>query len=553
MIEKPWHRHYDYNVPTTIRYPRLAVHELLDLPTGAYPDKAALIYFGTEVTFYELRQESRRFANALTGLGIQKGDRVGLHLPNCPQYLIAYYAILSIGGIVVNLNPLYTPDELKLMANTSGMTSLVTFDMVLPAIRTLCKQIDISRVIATGITDYIKGFPVSTSKSLDLLDGWHHFSELIAKYPSTKRSKIVVNPEDPALIQFTGGTTGIPKGAVLTHANVVAGTLQALQWANAINIYTPLEKRNVMAVLPYFHVFGNIMVMNVAILNCATQIQVPRFNIDEMMELLAKFEKIFFFPTVPTLITALINHPKAAELNLGKKLGLLASGGGPMPVELIEQIKDMGISFCEGYGLSESTSVGIFSPAMGLKKVGSIGIPLPDNDVRLVDVENGETDVPDGQPGEIIMKGPVIMQGYWNNPSETAGQLKDGWLYTGDIATRDEDGYIFIVDRKKDMIIAGGFNIYPRDIDEVLFQHPKVAEAVAIGVKDKYRGETVKAFVVLKPGEKCTEEEIIKFCKEKLAPYKVPKLVEFRDSIPKSAIGKILRKILREEEETKAK
>jgi long-chain acyl-CoA synthetase len=272
-----------------------------------------------------------------------------------------------------------------------------------------------------------------------------------------------------------------------------------------------------------------------------------------MMELLAKFEQITFFPTVPTLINALINHPKSEELNLGKKLGLLSSGGAPMAVELIEQVKDMGLYFSEGYGLSESTSVGIFSPVLGLKKVGSIGIPIPDNDVRLVDVENGETDVPDGQPGEIIIKGPLIMQGYWNNPSETAGQLKDGWLYTGDIAIRDEDGYIFIVDRKKDMIIAGGFNIYPRDIDEVLFQHPKVAEAVSIGVKDKYRGETVKAFVVLKPGEKCTEEEIIKFCKEKLAPYKVPKLVEFRDSIPKSAIGKILRKILREEEEAKAK
>jgi long-chain acyl-CoA synthetase len=293
--------------------------------------------------------------------------------------------------------------------------------------------------------------------------------------------------------------------------------------------------------------------MNVAMFTCGTQIQVPRFNIDEIIELLAKFEKITFFPTVPTLITALINHPKSAELNLGKKIGLLASGGGPMPVELIEQVKDMGIYFNEGYGLSESTSVGIFSPVLGLKKVGSIGFPIPDTDVRLVDVENGETDVPDGQPGEIIMKGPQIMQGYWNNPSETAGQLKDGWLYTGDIATRDEDGYIFIVDRKKDMIIAGGFNIYPRDIDEVLFQHPKVAEAVAIGVKDKYRGETVKAFVVLKEGESCKAEEIIAFCKEKLAPYKVPKLVEFRDSIPKSAIGKILRKILREEEEAKAK
>jgi long-chain acyl-CoA synthetase len=224
-----------------------------------------------------------------------------------------------------------------------------------------------------------------------------------------------------------------------------------------------------------------------------------------------------------------------------------------MPVELIEQVKDMGIYFSEGYGLSESTSLGISNPVLGLKKVGSIGIPFPDNDVRLVDVENGQNDVPDGQPGEIIMKGPLVMQGYWNNPGETAGQLKDGWLYTGDIAIRDEDGYIFIVDRKKDMIIAGGFNIYPRDIDEVLFQHPKIAEAVSVGVKDKYRGETVKAFVVLKPGETCTEQEIIKFCKEKLAPYKVPKLVEFRKTIPKSAVGKILRKVLRDEEEAKAK
>jgi long-chain acyl-CoA synthetase len=217
------------------------------------------------------------------------------------------------------------------------------------------------------------------------------------------------------------------------------------------------------------------------------------------------------------------------------------------------QVKDMGIYFSEGYGLSESTSLGISNPVLGIKKVGSIGIPFPDNDVRLVDVDQGETDVPDGQPGEIIMKGPLIMQGYWNNPAETAGQLKDGWLHTGDIAIRDEDGYLFIVDRKKDMIIAGEFNIYPRDIDEVLFQHPKVAEAVSLGVKDTYRGETVKAFVVLKEGENCTADEIIKFCKEKLAPYKVPKLVEFRESIPKSAVGKILRKVLRDEEEAKAK
>jgi long-chain acyl-CoA synthetase len=309
----------------------------------------------------------------------------------------------------------------------------------------------------------------------------------------------------------------------------------------------------VVAVLPYFHVYGNIVVMNWAMLSCATQIMIPRFQIDEIMATLANFKEITFFPAVPTMITAVINHPRAAELDLAKRLKLLNSGAAPMAVELIEKVRDMGIYFSEGYGLSESTSLGISNPILGLKKVGSIGIPFPDNDVRLVDIQEGKEDVPKGQPGEIIMKGPLIMKEYWNNPQETAGQLKDGWLYTGDIAIEDEDGYLFIVDRKKDMIIAGGFNIYPREIDEVLFQHPKVLEAVSIGIPDPYRGETVKAFIVMKPGEKATEEEIINFCKEKLAAYKVPKSVEFRDSLPKSAIGKVLRKILRTEEEAKKK
>jgi long-chain acyl-CoA synthetase len=425
--------------------------------------------------------------------------------------------------------------------------------MFLNNIRGLCKQVQIPKVIVTKVTDYIKGLGVSTAASLELEKGWHHFSTMIESCPNPKRPRVQINPEDPALIQFTGGTTGIPKGAVLTHGNVIAATFQCAQWGNPTIQFTPIERRNVIAVLPYFHVYGNIVVMNWAMFNGATQIQVPRFNIDEMINLLANFKEITFFPTVPTLIHALVNHPKAGELDLAKKLKLLNSGAAPIPVELIEQIKDMGIFFSEGYGLSESTSLGISNPVLGLKKVGSIGIPFPDNDVRLVDIETGEHEVPQGQPGEIIMKGPLIMKVYWNNPKETAGQLKDGWLYTGDIAVRDEDGYIFIVDRKKDMIIAGGFNIYPREIDEVLFQHPKVQEAISIGVSDLYRGETVKAYIVLKPGQTATAEEIINFCKEKLTVYKVPKLIEFRESLPKSAVGKVLRKVLRAEEEEKKK
>ena len=553
MEMRPWHRHYDYNVPTTIRYPRLPVHDLLGIPANAYPDKAALNFFGTEMTFWELRLQVLRMANALGGLGIKKGDRVGIHLPNCPQYPIAYYAALFLGAIVVNLNPMYTAEELKAIAETTGMTTLITFDMVLPAIRTLYKAVKIPRVIVTKVTDYIKGLGVSTAASLELEKGWYHFSTLLDGVTSTKLPKVQVSPEDPALIQFTGGTTGIPKGAVLTHANVVAATFQCSLWGNPTISFTPPERRFVVAVLPYFHVYGNVVVMNWAMFGCATQIQIPRFNIDEVMNLLANFKEITFFPAVPTMINAIINHPKAAELDLPKRVHLLNSGAAPMPVEMIEQVKDMGIFFSEGYGLTESTSLGIANPILGLKKVGSIGIPFIDNDVRLVDLQEGIHDVPKGEPGEIIMKGPIIMQGYWNNPKETAGQLKDGWLYTGDIAVQDEDDYFFIVDRKKDMIIAGGFNIYPREIDEVLFQHPKIQEAVSVGIADPYRGETVKAYIVLKKGEKATAEEIIAFCKEKLAAYKVPKLVEFRESLPKSAIGKVLRKVLREEEEAKSK
>ncbi|MBI5604909.1 MAG: long-chain fatty acid--CoA ligase [Deltaproteobacteria bacterium] len=551
MEERPWHRHYDYQIPAAIRYPRLPVHELLQLPANAFPDKPAFYFLGTEMTFRELRHNVLRLANALGALGVVKGERVGLHLPNCPQYPIAYYAALSLGAIVVNLNPMYTPDELKALSAKTGITTLITFDTVLPNIRALCQAVPISRVVVTRVTDYLQGKGQRTPAGLDLEEGWHYFHKLIEDCPSTKRPRVQVNPEDPALIQFTGGTTGLPKGAVLTHANVVAATLLCSLWGTPAMNLTPPEKRTFLAVLPFFHAYGNIVVMNNALLNCATQILVPRFQIDELIDLLAQFEKISFFPTVPTMINAIVNHPRALELQLDRKFGTLNSGAAPMPVELIEQVKDMGIYFSEGWGMSETTALGTANPILGLKKTGSIGIPFPDTDLRLVDLQEGIEEVPQGQPGEIIIKSPAVMKGYWDEPEETAGQLKDGWLHTGDVAVRDEEGYLFIVDRKKDMIIAGGFNIYPREIDEVLFQHPKIQEAVSVGIPDAYRGETVKAYIVLKTGETATGEEIITFCREKLAAYKVPKKIEFRDSLPKSAVGKVLRKILRSEEEVK--
>jgi len=523
----------------------------MQVSVNAYPDLPALNFYGTETTFWDLRQQILRMANALGALGVQKGERVGLHLPTSPQYVITYHAALSLGAIVVNLNPMYTTEELKALVQNTGVTTLVTFDMVLPNIRPLCEAVEIPRVIVTRVTDFINGFGQSNPQELELEEGWHHFSMLLDGCSDTRVPRVEIIPDDPALIQFTGGTTGIPKGAVLTHANLVAATLQISLWGGNTTRLTPPERRSVLAVLPYFHVYGTIVAMSWALFNCATQLLVPRFELEEFMGLLAGFEEVTFFPSVPTMINAIISHPKAPELGLDRKLGMLNSGAAPMPLELIEKVTEMGILYSEGWGMSETTSLGISNPVLGLSKVGGIGIPWPDTDVRLVDVEEGKEEVPQGEPGEIIIKSPLIMKEYWNNPEETAGQIKEGWLHTGDIAVRDEDDYFFIVDRKKDMIIAGGYNIYPREIDEVLYEHPKIADAVTIGIPHEYRGETVKAFIVPKEGETLTEEEIIQFCEEKLAAYKRPKLLEFRKELPKSAVGKILRKVLRAEEEAK--
>ena len=546
MMSKPWHNFYDYNVPTTLRYPKFPLQNLMHLAASQFPHKTAIDFYGTKMSFAQLRTEMLRLANALTALGVKKGDRIGIALPNCPQYVMTYYAIISVGAIVVNMNPLYTYDELKFMIANTDMQTLVTFDAVLPTMKKLAKDLDIKRLIVTRVTDYIAGQRKNDTRDLDLGDGCYHFSKLIEDCRDARLPRVSVGLQDGAMIQFTGGTTGVPKGAMLTHANVVSEAFQALHWFNSLMIFTPFEKRTALVTIPQFHIYGNTCV-NWALLNGATQILMPKFDLEECIDILKKQEQITFFPCVPTMITALVNHPQADEIGLGERLRLFFTGGAPMPLELIARVKDMGINFGEGWGMSETTSFGICSPIM-MNKPGSIGIPVMDVDIHLVDVENGVEDVKPGDPGEILIKAPSVMKGYWNNPEETKSQLVDGWLHTGDIARADEDGYLYIVDRKKDMVIAGGFNIYPREIDEVLYQHPDVAEAMAVGVPDDYRGETIKAFVVLQPGAKVSEKEIVAFCKQKLAAYKVPKLVEFRESLPKSAVGKLLRKILREEE-----
>lgn len=550
MESRFWTKNYDYSVPTTIRYAQNPIQEFVHLAAAFHPQKAATDFYGSIITFREMRTNILRMANALVRQGVRKGDRIGIALLNCPQYIIAYYAVLSAGAIVVNMNPLYTHDELEIMINDTKLGYLFTFDMVLPTMGQLAKEAKF-KLIVTRVSDFIDASGVSTAKDLALEPNWLHFSELLEGYQDASIPDVNVSSEDAAIIQFTGGTTGVPKGAVLTHKNIVAATMQTYMWSKSTSgTYVVPGKGAIISVIPYFHIYGNINGMNIAFLSAWTQIQLSRFDMKELLAAIAKYEEITFFPAVPTMITAILNHPQAQEL--ASKIRMINSGGASLPVELVKRMKNLGIFFTEGWGMTETAAMGIANPIMRLK-TGTIGVALPDYDVRLVDLEEGARDVKHGEPGEIIIKGPSVMKEYWNNPEETHKQLKEGWLSTGDIGQMDDDGYIAIVDRKKDLIIAGGFNIYPKEVDEVLYQHPKVAEAVTVGIPDDYRGETVKVFIVLREGQKATEDEIIAFCKEKLVAYKVPKFVEFRKEIPKSAVGKILRKILRDEEIAKVK
>ncbi|MGI6549866.1 MAG: AMP-binding protein [Syntrophomonadales bacterium] len=553
MKERPWIKEYDPDVPYIARIPKFAAAEILRNTATQYPDKQAIWFYGWTCTFWELFLTVNRFANAILELGVQQGDRIGILLPNCPQFVISFWSILTMGGIVVNMNPMYTVDELEHMVTITQMKALITYDDLIGKIDTLTKRIEIPHVIVTRLGDYIPGQGQATAESLGIKDkGWYHFGEILDATTKHYRPRPVIKPEDPCVIQFTGGTTGKPKGATLTHGNIVSCIYLVMLWGSPLLGKIQVERRKAFCVLPYSHVYGEVWQMSWSIIMAATQILLPRFDIEEVMETLDRFDDISWFCGVPTMFNAIANHPRAKEMDLGKKFVATGCGGAPCPPDLINTFLDMNVFFIDGCGMSETVAANIHQPNMGQKKVGSIGVPFPNVVVRLVDPKTGE-DV-QNEPfkvGEIVTKGPLVMSGYWNDPEETARQLRDGWLYTGDLAYRDEDWHIFIVDRSKDMVISGGYNVFPSEVDSVIFAHPKVFDAMCIGIPDDYRGESLKAFVALKPGVTCEASEIIAWCREKLAPYKIPKEVEFRDSVPRSAVGKALRRVLREEEMAK--
>lgn len=539
MSERPWLKNYPVNY--NLEFPEISLYEFMKRITTAHPDLIALVFFGKEVTYREMQENIDRTAAALADMDVRKGDRVALMLPNCPEYVYSYFACMKLGAIAVQLNPLYTPSELELLLNDSGAKVFVGVDAVFGSFHEVRDRVPVEHVIVARMmwTD-VEGENL-----------W--FDELLQKYPPESPEAAIDPKEDVAVFQYTGGTTGIPKAVMLTHFNLVANATQVREWLRDFTdrmFAGGVTQHYTLAVLPFFHSYGMTCVMNVGLSFPSGQVLLPRFDVDSLLELAEQYRPTIF-PGVPTIYTAIANHPYVDRYNL-ESIEVCNSGAAPMPVDVMARFEERtGSKMIEGYGLTEASPVTHCNPFTGECKPGSIGMPYPDTDCRIVDIETGTTDVPPGDEGELIIKGPQVMKGYWNRPEETAETIRDGWLYTGDIARMDEDGYFYIVDRKKDMVITGGFNIYPREVDEVLFEHPKIAEAVTAGIPDDYYGEVLKAYVVLKDGESATQEELLDFCAQKLAAYKIPRSIEFRRELPKSAIGKILRRVLVEEEKKK--
>ena len=564
-MEKIWLKHYDPGVPETIDYPRLTLQQLLEESANRFPKQTAIIFPGAFddeylMSYRDLAEKSNRLANALVDLGVKKGDRVALLLPNCPQFVITYYAVLKVGGIVVATNPLYSPREIEFQLNDCGAEIIILLSLFYKTVMGLKERTNLKNVVVTNIKEYLpphsrKMFTMFVERQeghrvrIPKVKNIHKFQDLLRRFDSTPPS-VAVGSEDVAMFQYTGGTTGLSKAAVATHFNVLANVLQMRAWGGPLGLDE--GKEVILGVMPLFHVYGMVVVMHFAVLGGAAMVLLPRWETEQVLKAINRY-KPSYFPGVPTMYIALNNHPEVSKYDL-RSIRLCNSGAAPLPLEVQQTFTGLtGAKLSEGYGLSEAPTATHANPVVGMRKTGSIGVPLPDVEAKIMDAETGEKEMPLGEVGELVIRGPQVMKGYWNRPEETEMVLRKGWLYTGDLARMDEDGFFSIVDRKKEMIIASGFNIYPRDVEEVLYEHPKVKEAVCYGVPDPYRGQTVKVCIVLKEGETCTPDEITEFCQPRLARYKVPKLVEFRDGLPKSLIGKVLRRVLMEEEEAKLK
>lgn len=557
MSERPWLNNYDAGVPQTIDYPAIPLFDLLSEAAEKYPDAACTIFKGARITFKEMDNLTDRLAAGLASLGIKKGDRIGIFMPNTPQFVMAYFAVLKLGAIVVAINPLYTARELIHQTNDAGIEIMLVMSNFYNMVKEVQAQTKIKTLVVTNIKETLPSilsflFTLTKEKKdgfrIQLADSDYWMQDLINNFQPEQRPQVTVSPDDNALFQYSGGTTGISKAAIAMHRNLVANAIQIRSWM----VEAKDGEETVLMGLPLFHVYGMVAGMLFGIKTGAALVMVP--NPRDLEDLLGNAQKYktTIFPGVPTLYNLINNSPdaQAGKYDLSS-IKACISGSAPLMRETKEDFEKLtgGVVF-EGYGLSEAPTASHCNPLLGENRTGSIGLPLPDVDCRIVSLDDEITDLPAGEIGELVIKGPMVMKGYHNMPTETANTLRDGWLYTGDIARMDEDGYFYIVDRKKELIKPGGFQVWPREIEEVICDHPDVLEAGVAGIPDPYRGETVKAWVVVKPGATLTEEQIKDWCSESLADFKVPDQVEFRDELPKTTIGKILRReLVREHKE----
>ena len=559
----PWLHSYQEGVPAHLDIPDEPLTWLLDRAANHYPNHTAIIYYGTKITYAQLSILANRFALNLLRLGLQKGDRLALALPNIPQFPIAFYGALRAGAVVVPTNPLYTGREMQHQLVDAGAKFLVMLDSLYPVVREIKQTIELEHVIVTSPADFLPQplhmlYPLSQRHNKK--DSEHALSKkeidedttLHQMWPMLKSHNrggielfnlpIQAQSSDLAVLQYTGGTTGLSKGAMLTHRNLLANTYQTHAWVPELQT----GKEILLCVAPFFHCYGLTVGMNFSILSAACMILIPRFNAKAILEAIQRYRPTIF-PGIPTMYIAILREAGKHTEQL-QSIKFCMSGASPLPAQVQTDFnKATHGRLVEGYGLSEASPVTHCNPLTDQYRNGSIGLPLPDVEAAILNPETGAL-LPPGENGEIVVKGPNIMQGYWTRKDETHAMFINGWMRTGDIGHMDEDGYFYIVDRSKDIILASGFNIFPREVEEVLYQHPAVMETGVVGIADAYRGETVAAFIVLNTGYEASDklkEEIVAFCKERLAAYKVPKFLEFRTSLPKSAIGKILRRELR--------
>ncbi len=566
MEARPWLTHYDEGVPQTIDYPAVPIFHFLEESARKYPERACTIFKGAKISFREMDEITDKLAAALADLGIKKGDRVGIFIPNTPQFVMVYFGILKAGGVVVAIDSRYTAPEIVHQANDAGIETMFVMSNFYNTMKTAQRDTKIKTLIVTNIKEALPPvlkvlFTVAREKKggfrVELESGDLWLNDLLAKYKPGDRPKLDIGPEDIALFQYSGGTTGISKAAVALHKNLVANTLQVDKWMP--NLY--VGKETVLMAIPLFHVYGMVVGMLFAISMGASLVMVP--NPRDMPDLLGNIKRFHptVFPGIPMLYNAINNRPEviAGKYNLSS-IKACISGSAPLLRETKERFEALsGGKVFEGYGLSEAPTATHCNPQLGMNKTGSIGMPFPDVDAKIISLEDGETEVRLGEIGELVIHGPQVMKSYHNMPIETENtlrKLKDGkvWLFTGDIARMDEDGYFYIVDRKKELIKPGGEQVWPREVEEVIAANPKVLEVGVAGIPDSLRGEVVKAWVVTKPGECITEDEIKDWSKKSLAVYKVPRQVEFRTELPKTTVGKILRReLVRQHNEEQAK